>query len=1308
MAGFRLSKKQSQPEQAGVNQPDLDQEQQAGLLSTLGGGAMSGLHTVGSLMSAPSRAIWGSVNGMAGGDGGYGNMNPWDSTGGVEASHVLGNAGLIAKNDPTRWELIPHFQNGQINPGDLGRGIIDMLGDPTSYIGVGALTKAGSKAAREGARVAGFANQLRQGHRAALTFGLPFSEASHAIGTGEKAAKIFESTGIPKLAAKAAKSAPVRHIRGVFDWMTGGKTHADVQPHMPEYFKALQDAKHENAGVILRHASQLRKSGHISLDDEDNLRKAFEGLGGHDPHGHAEEFHKIMNKMLAVDEHLGTGAHRLDDKVLKTVDGVTGMFDARLPVHRRITAGASKAGSNLSTASSLARKQSGDRKIDRIYKGAHGGTSQMNEMTREHTGSERNPLYAAMESVGPDATKDEMAKAVLPVLKEKWGDKFEDKMFTPQALKKIDKYAEKIGKHEKLKLDLDAKQAQLASMSPDEIGLHGINKHKTAVEKMQANLADPEYMKSLPDKALGAHIRAKDKLNKIVGDAAEFAKLPAKKQKYITKRLANLEAMTVDQVKADAVDAYKRRFEKAVLRPEAKVAESAIKSHPRVIEKVGNRAKVVADVHIPKLKVLHEEALKNYTSRHEKFARKFVNMAQDPAIRKVGLFGNHVLADALEGWNAASRRHIATHTVQRILAGAKHYEGDDGVRLADWMNSSGYDSRQRNMEIPEDMLAAAAESGEKIKPPKEWGPAIQRIAEHAGVDADTVAEKMLDPAMLESIKDLTPKYKGPAAETALSKAFKSGMSWWKGGTLAFPASRTRDAMGGVVQNALHGWINPKYTVAETNRLLSGKTLKEDYSHVPFVKDWLEKTGSESTPENQTEAVRQMIGVYLPSESNMLADVATGQHAASLEHVLHNVPGQTDQSFIDQAFVQPAKTLIGKGTPSSSGEVPSWFGHGEKGEGIGSRIKKAVKQQGRLRGVADQEETLLAPVKASEQVSAASDQFNRVGPFLQMTSGGFDPKEAARRIGKAQVDYNPETFTPAERWIKNYIAPFYSFQSRMLGSTAGQLADLKSPTSQLVKALDRAKSASDPSIPDYVMSQTGTSIGEDQHGNKQYLVGAGLMHDPAVSLLGLLAGGNARPAAYDTLSMLGPHIGIPLQRTVGQSFFQRGEPISQLDPTIPRLISNIGESTGLMEPDPHAVDRFKYPGYQHVDMALGALPYSRELNAARTIADPRKGLVTKLLDTLTGLKVQDISPEKQLSTLKKRAEKLAEEHGGYKYSRVIMPEDQKEALRAVNPMLAAKQDKLEVMLKEIYGKKKKSEAKQSENYRLKRKKKSEEK
>jgi hypothetical protein len=206
------------------------------------------------------------------------------------------------------------------------------------------------------------------------------------------------------------------------------------------------------------------------------------------------------------------------------------------------------------------------------------------------------------------------------------------------------------------------------------------------------------------------------------------------------------------------------------------------------------------------------------------------------------------------------------------------------------------------------------------------------------------------------------------------------------------------------------------------------------------------------------------------------------------------------------------------------------------------------------------------------------------------------------------------------------------------------------------------------------------------------------------MLGLLAGGNLRPASYDTLSMLGPHIGIPLQRTVGQSFFQRGEPIGQLDPTIPRLISNIGETTGLMAPDPHAIDRFKYPGYQHVDTALGALPYSREVNALRTITDPRKDLITKGLDTLTGLKVQTISPEKQLATLKKRAEKLAEETGGYKYSRVIMPAEQKEALRAINPMLAAKQDKLEVMLKEIYGKKKKSEAKQSEEFRLKKKKK----
>lgn len=1294
MAEFRLSKKskEQQPQEAGVNQPELDKEQQAGLLSTLGGGAMSGLHTIGSLMSTPSRVIWGSINGMAGGEGGYGNMNPWDSTGGVEASHVLGNAGLISKNDPTRWELMPNFQNGQINPGDLGRGIIDMLGDPTSYIGVGAVTKAGSKAAREGARIAGFTNQLRAGHRAALTFGLPFSEASHAIGTGENAAKIFEATGIPKLSAKISDSAPARHFKAITNYIYKGKNHIDVQKHMPDYVRELEDAKHENAAAILRMASQRRKAGLTSVADEDNLRNAMEGFGGHDPFNHAQEINAIRQKNLAMDEHLGTGVHSLDDKVMKEIDGVPQLVDARTPSHRRLTAGASKNGSNLATSSPLARKGSGDREVDPTWKGFHEGTVGANKLSREYTGSARNPLYDIIDELGPDVSHSDKAAAIEEGIGEHFGHIIDKDYYDPKILKRAAKYDEKLGAHQKIKADIEDKAAKIAAMSPDEVSKAGLDKHAADIERMRANLHDPEFLKSLPVRAVKFHIAAKDKLAAITPQ--ELAAMPAKKQRYIAKRMAKLNAMTMDEVKNSAVDTYRHRFEKAILKKPESVAEAAVKAQPRTVAKLGEKVRLIAEDKIPLVQAMKDELLKkNVKNRHAELARKFVSAHTDEAIRNKGIFGNDPLADTIEGMNTNSRRHVATKTVQKIVGKARDYTGEDGVPLIDWMHDAGYDVKPRK---------TVNEAGEKVV---DYGPAMHRVAEHAGLDVEDVANKMMDPELLKDIKSLTPKYTAPDSEGKVAKAFKSVMSWWKGGTLAFPASRTRDAMGGVIQNALHGWINPKYTVMETNRLLSGKNLKHDYTHVPFVKDWLAKTGSEATPENQTEAVRQMVGVFLPSESNMLADVATGQHAATLDHVLHNVPGQVEKPFYEQAFVEPAKTLIGRGTPSSSGEVPSWFGRGEKGEGVLPRIKKAVKHQAKMRGVADQEETLIAPVKASEQVSAASDQFNRVGPFLQMTAGqGVNPKEAARRIGTAQVDYDADKLTAADKWIKNYISPFWMFNSRMMHSTAGQLADPRSPTSQLVKALDRAKSSSDPSIPDYVMSQTGTSFGEDRHGNKRYLVGAGLMHDPAVSMLGLLAGGNLRPASYDTLSMLGPHIGIPLQRTVGQSFFQRGEPIGQLDPTIPRLISNIGETTGLMAPDPHAIDRFKYPGYQHVDTALGALPYSREVNALRTITDPRKDMITKGLDTLTGLKVQTISPEKQLATLKKRAEKLAEETGGYKYSRVIMPAEQKEALRAINPMLAAKQDKLEVMLKEIYGKKKKSEAKQSEEFRLKKKKK----
>ena len=165
-----ISRKQCQPK----SEPIETDEAGVPVAPSFLGHTMAAVHTLGSLLSASSRAVWGGLNAATGGEGGTGNLNPFDSTGGIELSHFLANKGLIAKNDDSRWELMPTVENGKFNPGDIGRGVIDMVGDPTTWLTPLGLTKAGSGLAKAGALEKGLINQIAAKQRALVSARVPF------------------------------------------------------------------------------------------------------------------------------------------------------------------------------------------------------------------------------------------------------------------------------------------------------------------------------------------------------------------------------------------------------------------------------------------------------------------------------------------------------------------------------------------------------------------------------------------------------------------------------------------------------------------------------------------------------------------------------------------------------------------------------------------------------------------------------------------------------------------------------------------------------------------------------------------------------------------------------------------------------------------------------------------------------------------------------------------------------------------------------------------------------------------------------
>jgi hypothetical protein len=103
----------------------------------------------------------------------------------------------------------------------------------------------------------------------------------------------------------------------------------------------------------------------------------------------------------------------------------------------------------------------------------------------------------------------------------------------------------------------------------------------------------------------------------------------------------------------------------------------------------------------------------------------------------------------------------------------------------------------------------------------------------------------------------------------------------------------------------------------------------------------------------------------------------------------------------------------------------------------------------------------------------------------------------------------------------------------------------------------------------------------------------------------------------------------------------------------------------------------------LESVLGNSPISRVLTTARTLADPRKSLVAKLLNTMTGMRVTDVPERTREALVSKTLAALMKEAGAKDFENVYFSKDQlsqmtPEArlkalqLQAFNSMMAKKE------------------------------------
>lgn len=300
-----------------------------------------------------------------------------------------------------------------------------------------------------------------------------------------------------------------------------------------------------------------------------------------------------------------------------------------------------------------------------------------------------------------------------------------------------------------------------------------------------------------------------------------------------------------------------------------------------------------------------------------------------------------------------------------------------------------------------------------------------------------------------------------------------------------------------------------------------------------------------------------------------------------------------------------------------------------------------------------------PTRAGRAVGELTEDVVRIAPFIGLLKQGYSPAEAAKMVGKIQVDYSK-----LSQWERKYARtaiPFWTFSKNLLATTAQDL--FQNPggrNAQLIRTMNRSRDP-DTMAPEHIQSSANIPLGQLPDGSMRYLTGFGLgIEDPL--RFGKILQGDVGGTIKELAGRANPLIKYPIEAATGRSLFYDGpsgpQELTELDPTLGRIRSNVsdlltGERTDRPEP-------FISHGVEHL---FANSPYARYGTVIRQATDPRKweSPLGAALNLGTGLRVADVSPAAQDSIATQRASKLFRELGGRNQTIPFFPADKLDKL-----------------------------------------------
>ena len=301
------------------------------ILGTLANTGANAVHAASSVLDVVPRVLYGSLNAASDYANkrpvNFGNFNPIDNTNGIQASDFLTNRGLLTANDPNKWELRDALAFG-----------LDIAGDPQTWI--------------PGANI--------------------FSIGKHvAKGVGKLGGKAIAKTLGPKPAQ--ALDFVKRNLSAQFDRTMAGKTAAEIQKHIPNFVRGVDEFEPQLETLTNRLAYNQG-----SLTD-DQLRSVLETPGS--SYIDAPEVSELLADNLVADRIHATGSRTKKNTQRSLHDVHKNGETAYFP--RELTKSVLDAKGRVKQPDFLKGRSSHDQARDPLWMGWDNGSTAINNFWRD-------------------------------------------------------------------------------------------------------------------------------------------------------------------------------------------------------------------------------------------------------------------------------------------------------------------------------------------------------------------------------------------------------------------------------------------------------------------------------------------------------------------------------------------------------------------------------------------------------------------------------------------------------------------------------------------------------------------------------------------------------------------------------------------------------------------------------------------------------------------------------------------------------------------------------------------------------------